>query len=136
MNNNENNDSEYVSTVSSNGRKLINKNIYEKELQERNLSKEEKLDKLKDAQFKIFMKKMETRISKNKVRLDLCDRCIIDDDLYSISRYGAKLVLLNIPTGIKPRKLNWNGYEYERMKTGNLKLLNTKVYVLLTGGSF
>lgn len=131
MNNNENNDSGFVSTVSSNGRKLINKNIYEKELQEKNLSKEEKLEKLKNAQFKIMMKKMETRISKNKVRLDLCDRCIIDDDLYSISRYGAKLVLLNIPTGIKPRKVHWNGNDYERVKSGSLKLLNTKVYVLL-----
>lgn len=129
MNNNINSDSEFVSTVSSNDRKLINKSIYEKELQEKNLSKEEKVEKLKEAQFKITMKKLETRASKNRVRLDLCDRCIIDGDLYSISRYGARLVLLDIPSGIKPRRINWNGYQYERLKTGNLKLVNTKVYV-------
>ncbi|CAM9022087.1 unnamed protein product [Wickerhamomyces anomalus] len=138
VNNNTNSDSEFVSTVSSNGRKLINKSIYEKELQEKNLSKEEKVEKLKEAQFKITMKKLETRASKNRVRLDLCDRCIIDGDLYSISRYGARLVLLDIPSGIKPRRINWNGYQYERLKTGNLKLVNTKVYVtfsfLLRGG--
>ncbi len=129
VNNNTNSDSEFVSTVSSNGRKLINKSIYEKELQEKNLSKEEKVEKLKEAQFKITMKKLETRASKNRVRLDLCDRCIIDGDLYSISRYGARLVLLDIPSGIKPRRINWNGYQYQRLKTGNLKLVNTKVYV-------
>lgn len=129
MNNNASTDSEFVSTVSSNGRKLINKSIYEKELQEKNLTKEEKIERLKDAKSKITLKKLETRASKNRVRLDLCDRCVIDGELYSISRFGAKLVFLDVPTGMKPRKIIWNGYQYERAKTGNLKLVNTKVYV-------
>lgn len=129
MNNNASTDSEFVSTVSSNGRKLINKSIYEKELQEKNLTKEEKIERLKDAKSKITLKKLETRASKNRVRLDLCDRCVIDGELYSISRFGAKLVFLDVPTGVKPRKIIWNGYQYERAKTGNLKLVNTKVYV-------
>lgn len=129
MNNTASTDSEFVSTVSSNGRKLINKSIYEKELQEKNLTKEEKIERLKDAKSKITLKKLETRASKNRVRLDLCDRCVIDGELYSISRFGAKLVFLDVPTGMKPRKIIWNGYQYERAKTGNLKLVNTKVYV-------
>lgn len=128
MNNNPSStDSEYVSTISSNGRKLINRNIYEKELQENNLSKEEKIAKLIAAKSKITQKKLELRVSKNKVKLDYCDRCIIDGDLYAISRYGARLVLLNVPSGMKSKKVEWNGYEYKRGKNGNLKLMNTKV---------
>ncbi|CCH45536.1 hypothetical protein BN7_5118 [Wickerhamomyces ciferrii] len=125
--NNQVSDSEFVSTVSSNGRKLINKNIYDKELQEKNLSKEEKAAKLQDAKYKILIKKLEVRASKNRVKLDLCDRCLIDGDIYAISKYGARLVPTDIPTGIKPMKLQWNGYDYTRTKNGSLKLTDQKV---------
>ncbi|KAH3678332.1 hypothetical protein WICMUC_001565 [Wickerhamomyces mucosus] len=129
VNHNEDNNSQFVSTTSSKSFKLINKEVYQKELQSKNLSKEEKKDALEEAKAKILKKKLETRISKNRVKLDLADRCMIDGELFAISRFGAKLVCLDVPTGTKTKHVKWNGYNYIRTKAGNLALLNRKVFL-------
>jgi hypothetical protein len=115
--------------MTSNGHKLVNKELYEKELKQKNLTKEEKQKALEEKKVSILRKKQAIRSSKNRVKLDYCDWCVIDGDTFAISRYGAKLVLLDIPEGPKPISVSWNEKSYRRTKTGNLRLIDQKVFL-------
>lgn len=131
INNNIRQSDDFVSTVSTGSRKLINKKVYEKELQTGNLTKEQKIEALKLAKQKIRQKKLETRISKNQVRLDLVDRCAINGEIYAISRFGSKLVPLSAPVLLEEggSVIRWNDHDYKRDKYGNLKLQHIKVFL-------
>lgn len=128
INHNTDANSEFITTKSTNGYKLINKALYEEELKTPSLTKEEKQAALLEIKQKILNKKMEVRISKNKVKLDLCDRTLINGDLYAISRYGAKLVPLCVLKD-NSATVEWNGYDYKRIKTGALILQNQRIFL-------
>jgi hypothetical protein len=107
---------------------LINKALYEEELQKPALTKIQKQQSLEAARKKLQDKKNELIISKNLVRLDFCDRCLINGDLYGISKYGAKLFPLAILKDVSP-EVEWNGFRYKRIKNGALVLQDQKVFL-------
>lgn len=114
--------SEFVSTSSSTGLKLINKQVYEKDLQTNNLTKQEKINALKVAKSKITQQKLAKRASSNRITYQHKDWCNIEGDLFAITKQGAKLVMLNPPVGRKKRTIRWNNELYQRNFYGDLIL--------------
>ncbi|ONH67387.1 hypothetical protein BON22_2333 [Cyberlindnera fabianii] len=129
VNNNVDPNGEYVSVKSASGYKLVNKQLYEEELKKPGLSDEEKLMAQASKILQQKRRKAELRVAKIRVRLDNCDRCIIDGHLYAVSRYGAKLTLLDPVVDVPIKSIQWGGYSYKTDKAGNLKLEGQKVFL-------
>lgn len=131
-------DSDYVSVMTSNGNKLVSRKLYEKELKEKNLTKEQKQKALEDKKVLIEERKYELKAKKNRASLDNCDWCYINHVLYAITMYGAKLRPLEVTFDQEHRNgaitkkkttTEWNGYQYERNTAGTYRLLGQRVFL-------
>lgn len=113
-------DTSYVTTVTKNGMKLMNSDIYQSE-KDRILLQTKKTNELKEKlQQRKRLNLLRKMLSKNLSVTDSCDRILLDNVKYAVVNRGDELIPLTDFMG-KGDEYKWNSKMYIRKPNGSLK---------------